>query len=391
METERKVIIKLANKQKNQKHSKLKKLKYLIFFFFFLFVLIIIGIIIFIYIYKLNLNQNNFSKLSIEKLYQISSTILKLIKLKEEELKNLLYFNNNINEKYKHELNYFCDNQNIYYNKEFEDKIKKIDVDLNEKKFYLFAYDNSDAVSNKIYSSKSWEEKQTNLLLNALNFYSNKKNIKNENIYFVDIGANIGWYSFFLGKYGYNIISFEPNKLNYYILKKNFCLNKDIKITIINKGLYSEEKKCDLHLQIGNVGNGMAICDNQGNILPHFLQKNKTEEIILTKLNNYIPFLSEKNLALIKIDAEGSEGKVFEGGIELITKYHVPFIFIEFAPKSLELHGTKPREFLQLLKDNGYNFSLESFFDKNIFTPDDIIKRTNDYINLYIFYTQFIE
>ena len=29
--------------------------------------------------------------------------------------------------------------------------------------------------------------------------------LKNENIYIVDIGANIGWYSFFLGKYGYNI------------------------------------------------------------------------------------------------------------------------------------------------------------------------------------------
>ena len=101
----------------------------------------------------------------------------------------------------------------------------------------------------------------------------------------------------------------------------------------------------------------MTICDKPGNNFPTFLQENKTDEIILTKLSNYIPFLSDKNLALIKIDVEGSEGKVFEGGIELITKYHIPFIFIEFTPKSLELHGTNPREFLQLLKDNGYNFS----------------------------------
>ena len=90
------------------------------------------GIIIFIYIYKLN--QNNFSKLSIEKLYQISNTISNLIKLKEKEQKNLLYFNNSINEKYKHEQSYFCDNQNNFFNQEFEDKIRKIDVDLNEKK-----------------------------------------------------------------------------------------------------------------------------------------------------------------------------------------------------------------------------------------------------------------
>ena len=36
----------------------------------------------------------------------------------------------------------------------------------------------------------------------------------------------------------------------------------------------------------------------------------------LTKLSNYKLFI-KKNLALIKIDVEGSEGKVFKGGIEL--------------------------------------------------------------------------
>ena len=38
-------------------------------------------------------------------------------------------------------------------------------------------------------------------------------------------------------------------------------------------------------------------------------------------------FLSEKYLSFIKIDVEGSEGKVFEGGLELITKYHITFYF----------------------------------------------------------------
>ena len=54
-------------------------------------------------------------------------------------------------------------------------------------------------------------------------------------------------------------------------------------------------------------------------------------EIILTRLSNYISFFMNKNLALIKIDIEGSEGKAFESGIELLTEYHVPFIFMEFT------------------------------------------------------------
>ena len=136
----------------------------------------------------------------------------------------------------------------------------------------------------------------------------------------------------------------------------------------------------------------MAICENN-NTLPDFLFKNKTGEIILTKLSNYIPFLSDKGVPLIKIDVEGSEGKAFEGGIELITKYHVPFIFMEFTPESLTLHGTEPKKFLQLFVDNGYKLGLFNFFT-NFKSIDDIM-RTNfsNYhsINIYIAHSKILE
>ena len=154
---------------------------------------------------------------------------------------------------------------------------------------------------------------ETKNILNGLNYYSKKKNITNNDIYILDIGANIGWFTFILGKYGYQIISFEPSNINYYILKKNYCLNKNLDVTLINKGLFTEEKKCYLYNEKRNIGNGMSIC-GQNNTMPKNIIN--TGEIILTKLSNYIPYLSEKNLALIKIDVEGSEGKVIESGIE---------------------------------------------------------------------------
>ena len=113
----------------------------------------------------------------------------------------------------------------------------------------------------------------------------------------------------------------------------------------------------------------------------------------MTKLSNYISYLSDKNLALIKIDVEGSEGKAFEGGIELITKYHVPFIFIEFTPESLRLHGTDPKKFLQLFVDNGYKLGLFNFF-ANFTSIDDIMKKNfNNYnlINIYIVHSKILE
>ena len=39
----------------------------------------------------------------------------------------------------------------------------------------------------------------------------------------IDIGSNVGWYTFIFGKYGYNVISFELSDVNNYILNKNYC------------------------------------------------------------------------------------------------------------------------------------------------------------------------
>ena len=81
---------------------------------------------------------------------------------------------------------------------------------------------NSNAVSDTIINSKRWEEDCTNEILKVLNYYSSKKNIKNEDMYILDICANVRWYSYYLGKFGYKIISFEPSERNYYILRKTF-------------------------------------------------------------------------------------------------------------------------------------------------------------------------
>ena len=94
-----------------------------------------------------------------------------------------------------------------------------------------------------------------------------------------------------MSKYKYKIISFEPSQLNYYILRKNFCINRDSNIILINKGLYTEDKKCDLYNLKGNIGNGMIICDNV-NKKSSLKNLFKTGEIVLTKLSNSIPFIN---------------------------------------------------------------------------------------------------
>ena len=247
----------------------------------------------------------------------------------------------------------------------------------------MFIYKENDGVSSIIYKSNVWEKQETDYILEALTYYSKKNNISEKDIYIMDIGGNIGWYTIILGKYGYKIITFEPNKINFYILNKNYCLNKELNITLINKGIFLEEKKCYIHSLKSNIGNGKINC----NIKPDENYVNNGE-IILTKLSNYIPFFINKNLALIKIDIEGSEEKAFESGIELLTEYHVPFIFIEFIPSLLKFYGTDPRKFLEMFLANGYKINILHFFEKKIYDIEFLLKGER---NLFIVYTKFLE
>ena len=153
--------------------------------------------------------------------------------------------------------------------------------------------------------------------------------------------------------------------------------------------MYTEERTCDIHLAVGNEGDAIVICDKNKNVTYQFYKK-IDGKIILTKLNNYISFLTTKNLVLIKIDVEGGEGKAIESGIELITKYHVPFIFMEFTPVYLKLHDTEPRQFLQLFIDNGYKISISNFFE-NYLCIDDILRNTIEISNLYIIYSKILK
>ena len=259
-----------------------------------------------------------------------------------------------------------------------EEKIDLVKVNFSSIIYDMFLYKNKDSVSSSISKFGYWEFKETNSFISALSYYSRKKNITQKNIFFIDIGANIGWFSLILGKLGYNILSFEPSKSNYYILLKNFCLNKEIDMTIINKGLDTLSKNESIYHPLSNIGNAHIFPRKKKLNLKNY----EKEEIILTNLKNYISYLKYKNLALIKLDIEGSEAKAIEGGIDLIVKFHIPFIFIEWTPIDLREKGTDPRCFLELFEKNGYKFSKIDFLSRKYNSKEQILNET--FLNLYI-------
>jgi FkbM family methyltransferase len=374
-------IVSVITKDRIEKITKKNKYRILIIIFLILLFIQILFFIFYLIFGKIILNQ---------------FTELKILLKKDNNtgLNHYNYFQNEKNDKIFTEMdrqkhikqqNLFCQNQINNNNTKIEDKIKMVNIKFSNSNFDMFIYKSNDFLSNAISGSGSWETKETNNLLSLLDYYSKKKNIERNDIYVLDIGANIGWYTFILGNKGYNIISFEPSTTNYYILNKNYCLNNNTNIILINKGLDIEETNISIYHPLINIGNAISSNDAHNSNIKNYIK----EEIILTKLEKYIPYLVNKNLALMKLDIEGSEGKAIESGKELITKYHIPFIFMEWTPKALKLKGTDPELFLKLFINNGYKISKKDFLSGEYCSFDEIINAAA--INLYIIYTNFLE
>ena len=306
---------------------------------------------------------------------------------------NYIDTNSNILEPYIKEQKDFCENPNKYINKEIEDNIMTSEVHINGINYPLIVPKRKRGMTLILLLNKQFEGKESMNIYNALNYYKNRKNIvNNKDIVMLDIGGHLGWYPSFLGRYGYTILTFEPSPPNYYLSKKNYCLlNQKSNVVIITKGLNNEDKICNYYKDNRSNLNGMTSCNNEIKDIELSKHFKKIGNIVLTKLNNFIPYLRDKNIALMKIDVEGSEGKVIEGGLELITKYHVPFIFIEFTPIFLKEHDTDPRQFIQLFVDNGYKISLKGFLSNNFISPDELLEKTKFQINTYFIYKDFVQ
>lgn len=335
-----------------------------------LLIIIFIFIILIIYIFNL---KRNFDKNSLKK-----EKYNKIFEKKNDD---------NIIENYVKQQNKFCDSFTNYNNSKYEELIKLSNFSFKGLSYQIYIYiKNDNHISNRIIKTGKFEPNAMSNFLKALKYYGKIKNIlNNKDIYVLDIGGNIGAHTSFLGKFGYSILTFEASPRNYYILNKNYCLiNRNSNIVLINKGVSNEERTCNYYSQMDGIGNGILLCNEKKKMIKAIgYYFKKTFEVNLIKLNSFIPFFSNKNLALIKLDIEGGEGKAIEAGIEFINKIHVPFIFSEFCPKLLEKHGTNPKKYIQFFIDNGYKISKKGFFSKSFITNYDEIKNGTDLFFIY--------
>ena len=172
--------------------------------------------------------------------------------------------------------------------------------------------DLTQAIDREIYLNGFYEKEQLIFLDKICN--------KDEITHFLDIGANIGYYSLYFKKIN-NIFAFEPNKKNFLRLKENNELN-NLNIKMYNFGLSNTNSDSEIWYTNKDKMGGSAIYEKNDPELKKYNYKNIIKEKILTKkLDDIIDINNSK--ILVKIDVERHEKKVLEGMNRMIKQNNI--------------------------------------------------------------------
>jgi len=143
----------------------------------------------------------------------------------------------------------------------------------------------------------------------------------------LDIGANVGYYTLHLaalvGDKG-KVFAFEPDPSNFSILEKNVNLNNFRNVILINKAVSNSLSPTTLFQNSSNTG-GHSIIKTENT--------DKKITVETTTLDEYFKNFSG-NVDLIKIDVEGAEYQVIDGGINFFKKIKPTYLITEFELKT---------------------------------------------------------
>jgi len=138
---------------------------------------------------------------------------------------------------------------------------------------------------------------------------------------FIDVGANIGKWSIFVGRRSHDsvqVFAVEPVPENFCILKENILLNELENVIPINCALSDEEGKTIMHINRDSydtcaIASKVKEIDKSLNI--------EYAEVKLTTIDRMIIDYSiiAENVKLIKIDTEGHELEVLMGARNLLS------------------------------------------------------------------------
>jgi FkbM family methyltransferase len=183
---------------------------------------------------------------------------------------------------------------------------------------------------------------------------------------FVDVGANIGFYSCIALSKGKHVVSVEPQQGNLKVLYKNLSLNNWVSgVEIFPVGLGQAPGVLTLY---GASGPSASLLKNWAQYSDRFQQSIPMTTLDILLSNRF----SDKNL-FIKIDVEGAEYQVLLGAMETLRRLRRPTWLIEICLQEFHPSGINPdyEAIFDLFWANGYEARTAND-EARLIQPEDV-------------------
>lgn len=176
-------------------------------------------------------------------------------------------------------------------------------------------YSKTDGIFISLRNKNTWESNVTRALLYKFN------ELKIDT--FIDIGANIGYYTLLFAFKNIKTYSFEPNLENFNLLNENIKLNNFQNCNTYNLGISDSHRELEFFYNKEKSGHGSFNKD-----IVKIQNLNLSKIIKVEKLDNIE--ISGENI-MIKIDIEGYELNAIMGMINLLGSGKVKVFCIEIS------------------------------------------------------------
>lgn len=161
---------------------------------------------------------------------------------------------------------------------------------------------------------------------------------------FIDVGANIGFYTTRYAARFRRTIAIEANPISYDVLSGNIRLAQSPNVVALCLGASDREGHLPLHVPSDGIMGWATFKQLEGN--------HASVSVPLQTIDHIVDeHASGQTVSLIKIDVEGHEPEVLRGAVKTLSKHH-PVVLYE------QLDRRAGAECAELLRSAGYNTFL---------------------------------
>jgi len=204
---------------------------------------------------------------------------------------------------------------------------------------FEFYYDSADRFVGEQIAADAYEPYESELFLSRLNADS----------VLIDVGANIGYYTMLAASKirSGKIYAFEPNRRNFHILQMNMILNDIRNVELFQMAVSDTTGTAQLYLSEDNFGD-------------HQLYQTTGRASTIVETITLDQFASSRNIRpdVLKIDTQGFDYNVLNGGTNLITSLEFLELFAEFWNYGNLNAGIAPDKYFGFLTNHFSNVQL---------------------------------